>query len=98
MKGLFIPGITAEMFRNGCLESIEELMARGEMFDIEYLPWTHYQQGCDTTNDEWLERIDKIRAKIEEIADEEQEYDEQWARGLRYATKIIDDYKAESEG
>ena len=23
MKGLFIPEITAEMFRNGCLESIE---------------------------------------------------------------------------
>jgi spore coat polysaccharide biosynthesis protein SpsF (cytidylyltransferase family) len=41
--------------------------------------------------------IDKIRAKIEQIADEEQEYDEQWARGLRYATTIIDDYKAESK-
>lgn len=40
MKGLFIPDITAEMFRNGCLESIEELIARGEMFDIEYSPWT----------------------------------------------------------
>lgn len=97
MKGLFIPEITAEMFRNECLESIEELMARGEMFDIDYLPGAHYLQGHDTANDEWLERIDKIRAKIEQIADEEQEYDEQWARGLRYATTIIDDYKAESE-
>lgn len=36
MKGLFIPGITAEMFRNGCLESIEELMAEGEFYDIDY--------------------------------------------------------------
>ena len=36
MKGLFIPGITAEMFRNGCLESIEALMAEGEMYDIDY--------------------------------------------------------------
>lgn len=36
MKGLFIPGITAEMFRNGCLESIEALMAEGEIYDIEY--------------------------------------------------------------
>lgn len=36
MKGLFIPDITVEMFRNGCLESIEELMARGEMYDIDY--------------------------------------------------------------
>jgi len=39
MKGLFIPGITAEMFRNGCLESIETLMAEGEIYDIEYSSW-----------------------------------------------------------
>ena len=39
MKGLFIPGITSEMFRNGCLESIEALMAEGEIYDIEYSPW-----------------------------------------------------------
>lgn len=38
MKGLFIPEITAEMFRNGCLESIEALMAEGEIYDIEYEP------------------------------------------------------------
>lgn len=38
MKGLFIPEITAEMFRNGCLESIEALMAEGEVYDIEYDP------------------------------------------------------------
>ncbi len=36
MKGVFIPGITAEMFKNGCLESIEELMAEGEVYDIDY--------------------------------------------------------------
>ena len=39
VKGLFIPGITAEMFRNRCLESIETLMAEGEIYDIEYSPW-----------------------------------------------------------
>jgi hypothetical protein len=38
MKGLFIPEITAEMFRNGSLESIETLMAEGEIYDIEYSP------------------------------------------------------------
>lgn len=38
MKGLFIPGITAKMFRNGCLESIEALMAEGQILDIEYEP------------------------------------------------------------
>lgn len=41
MKGLFIPGITAEMFRNGCLESIEALMAEGKIYDIDY------QQPCE---------------------------------------------------
>lgn len=35
IKGLFIPNITAEMFRNGCLESIEALMAEGKLYDIE---------------------------------------------------------------
>ena len=33
-----MPEITAEMFRNGCLESIEALMAEGEIYDIEYSP------------------------------------------------------------
>ena len=28
-----------KMFRNGCLESIEALMAEGEIYDIEYSPW-----------------------------------------------------------
>lgn len=36
MKGIFIPEITAEMFRNGCLEAIEALMAEGEIYDIDY--------------------------------------------------------------
>ena len=39
MKGLFIPEITSEMFKNGCLESIETLMAEGEIYDIEYSRW-----------------------------------------------------------
>lgn len=40
MKGLFIPEITSEMFRNGCLESIEALMAEGQIYDIEHSLWT----------------------------------------------------------
>ena len=36
MKGLFIPEITAEMFRNGCLEAIETLIAEGKIYDIDY--------------------------------------------------------------
>ena len=33
-KGVFIPDITVEMFRNASLEGVEELMASGEMEDI----------------------------------------------------------------
>ena len=40
MKGIFIPEITVEMFRDGCLESIETLMTEGEVYDIEYDPKT----------------------------------------------------------
>ena len=39
MKGICIPGITAEMFRNGCLEGIETLRAEGEIYDIDYTGW-----------------------------------------------------------
>ena len=42
--------------------------------------------------------LDKIKAEIEQIADEEQKHDEKWAIGLRYAVKIIDKYKAEMRG
>jgi hypothetical protein len=34
MKGLFIPGITAKMFRDACLETIETLMTEGAIYDI----------------------------------------------------------------
>lgn len=63
MKGIFIPEITVEMFRNACLESIEELMAEGEVYDIEYdpksvqpqrmvLPEICILEGYDTVEDE----------------------------------------------
>lgn len=52
MKGLFIPEITTEMFRNGCLEGIEALMAEGEIYDIEYSPWIPIQSR-PATNEEY---------------------------------------------
>ena len=36
--------------------------------------------------------LEKIRAEIEQIADEEQKHDEKWARGLHYALCIIEKY------
>lgn len=41
--------------------------------------------------------IDKIRAEIMQVANQEKFYDEKWALGLRYAVKIIDKYRAETE-
>lgn len=34
-KGIFIPDITVEMFRNASLEVVEELLVSGSMEDIE---------------------------------------------------------------
>ena len=50
MKGLFIPEITAAMFRNGCLESIEALMAEGEIYDIEYSRWIPVSERLPETD------------------------------------------------
>ena len=41
--------------------------------------------------------LDKIKAEIMQVADQEKLHDEKWSLGLRYAVKIIDKYKAESE-
>lgn len=54
MKGLFIPGITSEMFRNGCLESIETLMAEGEIYDIEYSKWIPVSERLPEKYGEYL--------------------------------------------
>lgn len=34
-KGIFIEGITVEMFRNASLEAVEDLMNNGDMVEIE---------------------------------------------------------------
>lgn len=54
MKGMFIPEITVEMFRNACLESIETLMAEGEVYDIEYDPKSEEQDVPDTNVGKWI--------------------------------------------
>lgn len=37
--------------------------------------------------------LDKIRAEIEQVAEEENKHDQKWAKGLKYALKIIDKYR-----
>lgn len=39
MRGLFIPDITSEMFRQSSLEGIETLITEGEVYDIEHFNW-----------------------------------------------------------
>ena len=58
MKGLFIPGITAEMFRNGCIESIEALMAEGEVYDIDYTRWIPVSERLPEDGDTYLVTIE----------------------------------------
>ena len=72
-----------------------------EYYDIDF------QQKHPTVKGYWVQAdkfnemyrkataLDKIRAEIEQIADEEQKHDEKWAIGLRYAVKIIDKYREE---
>ena len=50
-----------------------------------------FQQGYDKANDEWLERIDKIRAEIVELRSRQNV-------GVLECLDIIDKYRGESEG
>ena len=38
-KGIFIPDITVEMFRNASLEGVETLLVEGEMHDVDMPKW-----------------------------------------------------------
>lgn len=61
-----------------------------------------YKQGYDNANDEWLERIEKIRAEIKTKYDSipwrNNEYDDGWVEALEWVLfDVIDKYKAERE-
>jgi Mg2+/Co2+ transporter CorC len=79
--------ITAQLYDDEHEEFTEK-----QMSIIEYVD-AYTTEGVTTADDV----LDKIKAEIEQIADAEQKHDEKWAIGLRYAVKIIDKYKAESE-
>ena len=68
MKGLFIPEITAEMFRNGCLESIEALMAEGEIYDIDYSPWIPVSKANPKKDGRYLVTTDSNYVAIKSYA------------------------------
>lgn len=59
-----------------------------------------YQQGYDTANEEWLDRIDKIRAEIEQLRIHKAQFltnDNKVCIDSQAVLNIIDKYKAESE-
>lgn len=68
-KGVFIPDITVEMFRNASLEGVEELMACGEMEDIS-LPSAQPDWGKSVGNGrpladcEIIPRLQDIKRQI----------------------------------
>ena len=85
-----------------------ELIDREEVLSKKV--YTETEDGCSgyTVDDKDIEQLptiqavpievlDKIRAEIEQTADEEQKYDEKWAIGLRYAVKIIDKYRGKDK-
>ena len=69
MRGLFIPEITAEMFRNGCLESIEALMGEGEIYDIEYSSWIPCSERLPEKEGQYLVTLDFEWGKEIEMGD-----------------------------
>lgn len=48
-----------------------------------------YQQGYDNANEEWLDRMDKIRAEVEQLPVTD--------TAVRLVTEILEKYKGESE-
>lgn len=91
--------IDADEIRKSIRESIDECVKwADEVEDSEM--YARVSQSIGTfvecslriKNAPTVDVLDKIRAEIEQIADEEQKHDEKWAIGLRYALKIIDNY------
>ena len=75
--------ITAQLYDDQYEEFTEKKMSIIDFVNA------YSDEGVTTADDV----LNKIRAEIEQIADEEQKHDEKWAIGLRYAVKIIDKYR-----
>ena len=65
--------------------------------DIVFSGWEEDLKQLSEIEVVSVDVLDKIRAEIEQIADEEQKHDKKWAIGLKYAVKIIDKYMKGSE-
>lgn len=106
MKGIFIPDITVEMFRNGCLESIEILMTEGEVYDIEYDPKSEESDVPDICVGKWIPCSERMPDEHEwlgtkkfgtTISDEvyvtfETPKGERFCKHLKFQNKKLSDY------
>lgn len=81
------------------LENIEIYDSTIQALEQDTVPFNFelYQAGLMDIPKGMIEVLDNIRDEIIQVANEEKVHDERWALGLKYATKIIDKYKAESE-
>ncbi len=80
-------------------EEAKEIFLNRGFFDGVY-DGDKWREACIVIS-EWLEQepiLDKIRAEIEQIIGEQNLDDYDFCSGLICARKIIDKYKAESEG
>ena len=84
MKGLFIPNITEEMLRNCCLESIETLMAEGEIHEIEYPTWISTSEAMPTHTGYYLIQYsrkychDELAVAYYSVEEKESDQDYEW--------------------
>ena len=49
------------MFRNGCLEGIEALMAEGEIYDIDYTEWIPCSERLPSDSGNYLITVADLR-------------------------------------
>lgn len=56
-----------------------------------------YQQGYDSANEKWLERMDKIRAEIVQMDFDFGNYYDNTYEIIEMVLKVIDKYRSESD-
>ena len=69
-------------------EVIEAIKEKAEIYCSYCGRWADKDEQNLTLEQEPI--LDKIRAEIEQVVEEESKFDKKWAQGLKYALKIID--------
>lgn len=83
-KGMFMPEVTVEMFRNAPLEAVEELMADGEVFDVDLKEELHrekeraYYKGYEDGRKSVPEQLTDAEQRIFLAAMAKEEPEQRW--------------------